>query len=91
MGKRYRKNGENDNELGRIIRRQMRKLKLSRTDLAKRMGKDPTYVSQLFQYDHQLRYASVQELAEALEVPIARIIHANLGAVIRRVETRKKK
>lgn len=77
MAKQYGKSRKSDNELGQIMRKRMRKLKLSREDLAERMDVNPTYISQLFRYEHQLRYLNMQVLAEALEVSVDRIEKAN--------------
>lgn len=89
MAKRYRKSGAADNELGQIVRRQMLKLKLSRKDLAKRLNTDASFVSQLFRYQHRLRYETIENLADALEVSMDRIERAN-RAVIQRVASKKK-
>ena len=88
MARRYRKRGTDDNELGKIIRLRMRKLKLSRQDLAERLGVDVSFVSQLFHYDHQLRYGTIENIAEALEVSMDRIDLAN-RTVVRRIARKK--
>ena len=88
MARRYRKSGTADNELGQIVRRQMRKLKLSRKDLAKRLDVDASFISQLFYYQHQLRYGTIEKLADALEVSVDRVERANRD-VIRRVAKKK--
>ncbi len=89
MGKQYRKSGDTDNELGKVIRTRMRRLKLSRDGLAELLGVDPTYISQLFRYEHQLRYTTALLLAKALEIPVGRIETAN-RSTLRRLRVVKK-
>ena len=75
-----------DTELGKLVRRRIKTLKLSREALATELGVSVSRVSQLFGYgrEHYPRMDFLMRLARALDVPRTTVEKAAMASLERR-------